>query len=59
MNLKQEALHALFCGRMNVPNAAKHCGMEHDAIMLEFKKYAEKTPLEDWELDTLLCWPYA
>jgi len=59
MNTKEQALYALFRGRMNIPAAAKHCGIEPERMKDYFKEYAANTPPEDWELDIVLCWPYA
>lgn len=59
MNEEQKALHGLFCGRINVPTAAKYCGITTDQMKTRFKYYAINRQTEDWELDTIPCWPYA
>jgi hypothetical protein len=58
MNSKEEALYLLFRGRLNVPAAAGRCGLTPEQMQKEFKDYASRMPVEDWELDIVLCWPY-
>jgi len=59
MTAKEKALYALFRGRINVPTAAKHCGLATEQMKEEFRNYARKTPVDDWELDIVPCWPYS
>lgn len=59
MTPKEEALQALFRGRINVATAAKHCGSSLAEMKNDFSQYALVNPLEDWQLDTQLSWPYA
>lgn len=58
MTPKDKALYALFRGRINVPTAAKHCGLTTEEMKSEFHAYACATPVDDWELDIVPCWPY-
>jgi len=53
------ACQALFSGRMNVPTAAKACGLTTEEMKREFLRYVSATAKSDWELDTVPCWPYA
>jgi len=59
MNRREEALYSLFRGRLNIPAAGKHCGMTPEEMKKEFKDYVKRHSVEDWELDIVLCWPYA
>lgn len=58
MTPKQKALYTLFRGRSNVPLAAKQCGLTAEQMKCEFREYAKRTPMDDWELDIVPCWPY-
>lgn len=59
MTPKGKALYALFRGRSNVPSAAKQYGLTAEQMKREFREYVKQTPMDDWELDIVLCWPYA
>jgi len=59
MNDIDLACQALFTGRVNVPTAAKRCGLTLDEMKGEFLQYISLRSKPDWELDIALCWPYA
>jgi hypothetical protein len=40
----QEANEALFCATMNLPTAAKHCGMTQKEMKLTFWEYLKYHP---------------
>jgi hypothetical protein len=48
----KEANQALFYSKMNLPQAAKHCGMTHKEMKLTFFEYLKYHPInyEDKEL---------
>jgi len=49
----------LFSGRINVPTAAKRCGVSVEEMKVLFVKYVKEQQQQDWELDITPCWPYA
>lgn len=59
MTQKDKALRALFTGRINVAIAAENCGLSLNEMKNDFSRYALAIPLEDWQLDTELSWPYS
>lgn len=59
MNNLEKSCYALFRGRINIPKAAGYCGLSVEEMKEKFKDYVSKTPVDDWELDIVPCWPYA
>jgi hypothetical protein len=41
----QEANEGLFCAAMNLPQAAKHCGMTNKEMKLTFFEYLKYHPM--------------
>lgn len=54
-----KACEALFTGRINVPTAAALCDVTVENMKTVFVEYACRRSRDDWELDIVLCWPYA
>lgn len=53
------ACQALFMGRINVPGAAKMCGLAAEEMKGKFVDYVKSKAKDDWELDITPTWPYA
>ena len=54
----QESLTALFHGKSNVPEAAKHCGLTSPGMKACFSDYAKNNSMEDWTVEIEMSWPY-
>jgi hypothetical protein len=59
MSKTDKACQALFRGRINIPGAAASCDMTNEEMKQVFSDYVSGRKQEDWELDVVLCWPYA
>ena len=51
-----EANEALFRATMNLPTAAKHCGMTQKEMKLTFWEYLKYHPRDYENIDTELLW---
>ena len=52
----KEANEALFRATMNLPTAAKHCGMTQKEMKLTFWEYLKYHPRDYENIDTELLW---
>jgi len=59
MSKTDKACEALFSGRVNVPRAALACDLSTQDMKTVFSAYVSNRRSDDWELDIVLCWPYA
>ena len=59
MSKTDKACEALFTGRVNVPRAALSCDLSIQDMKARFSDYVSRRSSDDWELDIVLCWPYA